>query len=75
MQDRSLVRQTKMAAVLMAVFLSLFVLIYNEITAGAQKIDIVGRGTELAERVAPDDGAVFVVHFTGDMHGNLGSCG
>lgn len=39
------------------------------------QIDVLGRGTTMAERVGTDDGATFVIHFSGDMHGNLDSCG
>jgi len=41
----------------------------------AGQIDVVGRGSTMAERIGVDDGAAFVVHFSGDMHGNLDSCG
>jgi len=41
----------------------------------AGQIDVVGRGASMAVRVGADDGAAFVVHFSGDMHGNLDSCG
>ena len=38
-------------------------------------LDIAGRGSSLVERVAPDDGALFAIHFVGDIHGNLDTCG
>ena len=49
--------------------------------AGAQQevqvgpVEILGRGTALPERVGSDDGVQFVIHFSGDMHGNLDTCG
>jgi hypothetical protein len=39
------------------------------------KVEFAGQGMSLAERVGIDDGAAFVVHFGGDIHGNLDSCG
>ena len=38
-------------------------------------LDIVGRGSSLVERVGNDDGALFAIHFVGDIHGNLDTCG
>ncbi len=37
--------------------------------------DIVGDQVPYDERFAPDDGAVFAIHFSGDIHGNLEPCG
>ena len=37
--------------------------------------DIVGDLVPYEERFAPDDGAAFVIHFSGDIHGNLEPCG
>jgi hypothetical protein len=39
------------------------------------QIDVLGRGSTMAERIGTDDGAAFVIHFSGDRHGNLDSCG
>jgi 2',3'-cyclic-nucleotide 2'-phosphodiesterase (5'-nucleotidase family) len=39
------------------------------------KIDIVGLGSSMDERVGKDDGAAFVIHFAGALHGNLDTCG
>ena len=38
-------------------------------------LEIVGRGSSLVERVGNDDGALFAIHFVGDIHGNLDTCG
>ena len=38
-------------------------------------MDIAGRGSSLIERVGKDDGALFAIHFVGDIHGNLDTCG
>jgi hypothetical protein len=35
----------------------------------------VGDQVPYDERFAPDDGAAFAVHFSGDIHGNLEPCG
>ena len=45
------------------------------VTQEPSQIDVLGRGTTVAERVGEDDGVAFVIHFSGDMHGNLDSCG
>lgn len=40
-----------------------------------RRFEVVGLGTPLKERVGVDDGATFVVHFVGDIHGSLEPCG
>jgi hypothetical protein len=40
-----------------------------------EKVEFAGQGMPLAERVGTDDGVAFVVHFGGDIHGNLDACG
>ncbi|HKG23319.1 MAG TPA: hypothetical protein VKC34_15580 [Blastocatellia bacterium] len=40
-----------------------------------RRFEIVGIGTPLKERPGKDDGASFVVHFVGDVHGSLEPCG
>jgi hypothetical protein len=41
----------------------------------SRKLDIVGMGSSMDERVGKDDGASFVIHFAGSLHGNLDTCG
>ncbi|HYP29520.1 MAG TPA: hypothetical protein VE262_22605 [Blastocatellia bacterium] len=40
-----------------------------------RRFEVVGLGTPLKERTGKDDGASFVVHFVGDIHGSLEPCG
>ena len=49
-------------------------------TAAAQDqpgrlFEIVGMSVPLEQRIGVDDGAAFVVHFSGDTHGTLDACG
>jgi hypothetical protein len=37
--------------------------------------EIVGMSIPLEQRVGVDDGAAFVVHFSGDTRGSLDACG
>jgi hypothetical protein len=37
--------------------------------------EFVGMFVPRAERVGSDDGAAFAIHFTGDTHGSLDTCG
>ncbi|HKY06355.1 MAG TPA: hypothetical protein VJQ56_15775 [Blastocatellia bacterium] len=91
MQRHELVRRTKLAAVLFAAALFGSFLIGARTGADAtletqeqapesqeipqNRLNIFGYGVPLAERVGDDDGAAFVIHFTGDMHGSLEPCG
>ncbi|HSB09636.1 MAG TPA: hypothetical protein VLM38_09140 [Blastocatellia bacterium] len=40
-----------------------------------RSFELVGMEVPLEKRVGQDDGAAFVVHFGGDTHGNLDTCG
>ena len=37
--------------------------------------EIIGMDVPFDQRVGIDDGAVFAIHFGGDTHGNLDTCG
>ena len=39
------------------------------------RLEIVGVGVPMSERVGKDDGAVLIVHFSGEIHGGLEPCG
>ena len=39
------------------------------------RLEIVGQQVPANERVGSDDGASFVLHFTGEIHGSLEPCG
>jgi hypothetical protein len=37
--------------------------------------EIIGMNVPFEQRVGPDDGVIFAVHFGGDTHGSLDACG
>jgi len=41
----------------------------------ARLFEMVGMNVPFEQRIGADDGAMFVVHFTGDTHGSLDPCG
>lgn len=41
----------------------------------ARLFEIAGMDMQLEKRVGVDDGAAFVVHFSGDTRGSLDTCG
>ena len=41
----------------------------------ANRLEFVGVGVPLDKSTGVDDGAVLAVHFMGDTHGNLDTCG
>ena len=40
-----------------------------------QRLQVAGYGASMDERLGKDDGAAFVIHFMGDTHGSLETCG
>jgi len=86
MNNQLMIKRIKVAAVfLMAVFLGTY-LPWPEAGASAareqaqqdeaqRRFEIVGLGTPFSERLGKDDGASFVIHFVGDIHGSLEPCG
>jgi hypothetical protein len=40
-----------------------------------EPLNILGYQTTLQEKLGRDDGVSFVIHFAGDIHGNLDACG
>jgi hypothetical protein len=84
MKSGWMIKRIKIAAVVLtAVFLGSYLpwqesgaRAAQEQQGGAQKrFEIVGSGTPFSERTGKDDGASFVVHFVGDVHGSLEPCG
>lgn len=86
MNNRLMVKRIKVAALLlMAVFIGSY-LPWQETGASVaqdqarpdnvqRRFEMVGLGTPLNERPGKDDGASFVIHFVGDIHGSLEPCG
>ncbi|HXU35101.1 MAG TPA: hypothetical protein VN937_01975 [Blastocatellia bacterium] len=72
------VRFLKLAAIASVAALAVFAQFQK--TAAAQDpsgrlFELVGMTVPLEQRIGIDDGAAFVVHFSGDTHGNLDTCG
>lgn len=72
--------QTKKKLKLAVILLTLGLALYEQTSAtatqerAARLFEIVGMETPLDQRFV-DDGAAFVIHFAGDTHGNLDTCG
>src|SRR5262249_16031785 len=47
----------------------------NPESQGGRQFELVGISTPFTERAGSNDGAVFAIHFTGDTHGSLDTCG
>lgn len=86
MNNRSMVKRIKTAALFMAAVFFGSYLPWQHTGASAvegqaqqadaqRRFEIVGLGTPLKDRPGKDDGASFVVHFVGDIHGSLEPCG
>lgn len=72
-------RRLKLVAILLAVAAAFFVRSHNTANATQDRagrlFEIVGMDVSLDKRFGSDDGAAFVVHFAGDTHGGLDTCG
>ena len=40
-----------------------------------ESLDIAGSQSTLREKLGRDDDVSFIIHFAGDIHGNLDTCG
>src|SRR5262249_36937421 len=47
----------------------------NPESQGGRQFELVGISTPFTERAGSNDGAVFAIHFMGDTHGSLDTCG
>ncbi|HVF89555.1 MAG TPA: hypothetical protein VNH22_05775 [Blastocatellia bacterium] len=80
-----MIKRAKIAALILAAVFFGSYLPWQETGASAlqeppqgdaqRRFEIVGIGTPLKDRTGKDDGASFVVHFVGDIHGSLEPCG
>lgn len=80
MGNKTIKRRVKLAIILTAgVFCSFAVPLHSGARAGAgqavNRLEFVGVGVPLDKSTGTDDGAVLAVHFMGDTHGNLDTCG
>lgn len=72
------IRLLKLAAILSVAALAVFAQFQKAVAAqdpSGRLFELVGMTVPLEQRVGIDDGAAFVVHFSGDTHGNLDTCG
>jgi hypothetical protein len=80
MRNKTTIKRVKLAIILGAAALCSYVLpaqIGASIVPGqaANRLEFVGMGVPLDKSTGADDGAVLAVHFMGDTHGNLDTCG
>jgi hypothetical protein len=79
MQNKTL-KRAKLAIILGAAALCFYSPLLESgasVTPGqaANRLEFVGVGVPLDKSTGADDGAVLAVHFMGDTHGNLDTCG
>ena len=79
MQYQQTIRRLKLVAILLGAVLAVFTYSQKGTTAAqeqpARLFEIVGMSVPFEQRVGVDDGAAFVVHFSGDTRGTLDTCG
>jgi hypothetical protein len=71
--DKRILNLTKAIVLLVAIALGV-----SLVAGGVQQrppLEIAGYQATMDERLGKDDGAAFVIHFTGDIHGTLEPCG
>ncbi len=77
-QTQARIKLLKLAAVAAVAALAVFAQLHATVAAQDQPrrlFELAGMFVPLEERVGVDDGAAFVVHFTGDTRGSLDTCG
>ena len=77
-QCQKRIRLLKLIAISSVAALAVFAQVHSTVAAQEQPgrlFELVGMNVPLEQRVGVDDGAAFVVHFSGDTHGNLDTCG
>jgi hypothetical protein len=81
MRNHKMTRRIKLIAIVMLAAFFSYLWPSNDTGANVaqqreyRRPDIVSDQTPYGERFGPDDGAAFVIHFSGDIHGNLEPCG
>lgn len=71
-------RLLKLVAIFSIAALAVFAQVHKTVADQEQPgrlFELVGMNVPLEQRMGVDDGAAFVVHFAGDTHGNLDTCG
>lgn len=80
MRNKTTLKRVKLAIILGAAAVCSYVLPLHtgaSIISGQapNRLEFVGVGVPLDKSTGTDDGAVLAVHFMGDTHGNLDTCG
>jgi hypothetical protein len=79
MQNKKPSKILRLAVLLSASALAFLANVQRSVTAmqdpPARLFEIAGVDQPLERRIGVDDGAAFVVHFAGDTHGSLDTCG
>jgi hypothetical protein len=77
MQCQKRIRALKLVAIFSVAALAVFAQVHKTVAAQepGRLFELVGINVPLDQRVGVDDGAAFVVHFSGDTHGVLDTCG
>jgi hypothetical protein len=79
MQNQKAIKHLKLAATFLVAAVAVAVQIKSSAFEVQDKptrlFEIVGMDVPLEKRFGVDDGTAFVVHFAGDTHGNLDTCG
>lgn len=80
MQNKPISKRAKLPILLVGALLCSYVTLADlgvGATQGqlANRLELVGIGVPLDKSTGVDDGAVLAVHFIGDTHGNLDTCG
>jgi hypothetical protein len=73
-----MIKQLKLIAILSVAAPAVFAQLHSTVVAQEQPgrlFELVGMTVPLEQRVGVDDGAAFVVHFSGDTRGSLDTCG
>jgi hypothetical protein len=76
---RSSTSRFKLVAILLFTGLTFFLQVQKPAAAtqaqSKRLFEIIGMDVPFDQRVGTDDGVVFAIHFGGDTHGNLDTCG
>ena len=76
---RNSIGRFKLIAILLFTGLTFFLQVQKPAAAtqaqSKRLFEIIGMDVPFDQRVGIDDGAVFAIHFGGDTHGNLDTCG
>ncbi|MEW6126614.1 MAG: hypothetical protein AB1757_06200 [Acidobacteriota bacterium] len=71
----SSIKRAKLLALIFMLAMAVALSLNLKTGIAQQKTEIVGVGTTLDQRLGADDKPSLVIHFTGELHGNLEPCG